>query len=189
MANSPMLRRSRALSILRGAKMGTIRLSNMVPIITALVSVAGFLWGVYEFTSEQAKNRDAETAQQKREADLAERELMKPWLESQRQIYSQSLSAAAIVANSADSEKVKTATEEFFELYQGQMILVETKDVSAAMVGFGKCLNGSDQCSRADMNTRCRALGTAMATSMARTAKMTYQEFASNQFRYEPSPQ
>lgn len=168
--------------------MATAKVSDVIPIVTTVLAVAGFLWGVYQYTSEQAKNRDTQIIQQKREADLAEQELMKPWLDSQRQIYSRALSAAATVANSDDGEKVKTASEEFFELYQGQMILVETTDVSAAMVKFGNCLDGSDKCERAEMNTRCRALGTAMATSMAKTARMTYQEFAANQFRYEPSP-
>jgi hypothetical protein len=74
--------------------------------------------------------------------------------------------------------------EEFWRLYQGKMILVETKSVSGAMVTFGECLDGTDDCSRAEMNSRCRELATAMAESMAATAKMTFREFAGNQFQY-----
>ncbi len=68
------------------------------------------------------------------------------------------------------------------------MILVETKSVSGAMVRFGRCLDGSETCSRAEMNERCRALATAMADSMAATAKMTFKEFADNKFRYTSGP-
>lgn len=87
--------------------MATAKVSDVIPIVTTVLAVAGFLWGVYQYTSEQAKNRDTQIIQQKREADLAEQELMKPWLDSQRQIYSRALSAAATVANSDDGEKGK----------------------------------------------------------------------------------
>jgi hypothetical protein len=144
-----------------------------VPIITALVAIAGFLYGVFQYRDQQSKNRET-----------AEREFMKPWLESQREIYSQALSAASMVANTDDPGKRKQAAEEFWRLYQGKMILLETKSVSAAMVHFGKCLSGKETCTRDEMNARCRALATAMAESMAATAKMTFQEFKNNQFQY-----
>jgi hypothetical protein len=148
---------------------------ELVPIITALIAIAGFLYGVIQYRDLQSKNRES-----------AEREFMKPWLESQREIYLQALSAATTVANTDDPKKRKQATEEFWRLYQGKMILVETTGVSGAMRRFGNCLNGVDTCTKDEMNTRCRALATAMADSMAATAKMTFQEFKNNQFRYEP---
>ena len=114
---------------------------------------------------------------------------MKPWLESQREIYSQALSAAATIANSEDTEMAKQATEQFWQLYQGKMILVETTSVSDAMVRFGRCLDGSETCGRDEMNRRCRALATAMAESMAATAKMTFNQFVDNQFQYTSGPQ
>ena len=163
-------------------------LIQMVPIITTLVAIAGFWWGVIQYQDEQIKNRTAQEDQSLREEETAEREFMKPWLESQREIYLQALSAAATIANSEDPEKRKQATEEFWQLYQGQMILVETKIVSGAMVRFGYCLDGTETCSKAELNVRSRALATAMAESMAATAKMTYKEFATNQFRYISGP-
>jgi hypothetical protein len=154
------------------------RLTQMVPIITALGAIVGFLWGVVQYGAQQAKNRET-----------AEREFMKPWLESQRAIYLQALASATVVANSDDPEKRHQATEEFWRLYQGHMILVETKRVSGAMVHFGHCLDGTDTCSRIEMNVRCRALATVMAESMAATAKMTFKEFVANQFRYSSGPE
>jgi hypothetical protein len=161
---------------------------QMVPIVTTLVAIAGFYWGVVQYRDQQTKNRLAHESQSLREEETAEREFMKPWLESQREIYLQALSAAAAVANSDAPEKRKQATEEFWRLYQGKMILVETKSVSGSMIQFGACLDGTDTCSRVVMNDRCRALATAMAESMAATAKMSFKEFAANQFRYTPGP-
>jgi len=163
-------------------------LIQLVPIITALVAIAGFWWGIIQYQDQQIKNRTAQEKLSLREEETAEREFMKPWLESQRGIYLQALSAAAIIANSEDSEKRKQATEEFWQLYQGRMILVETKSVSSAMVRFGSCLNSTEICGKAELNVRCRALATAMAESMAATAKMTYKEFVANQFRYISGP-
>ena len=113
---------------------------------------------------------------------------MKPWLETQRETYQDALMAAATIPNSEDPKAKKRAIDDFWRLYQGKMILVETKSVSGAMVQYGYCLDGSEFCSKGEMNTRCRALATAMAASMAATAKMTFQQFAANQFRYSSGP-
>ncbi len=163
------------LSELKTVKPWYHKLTQMVPMITAIVALAGFLWGVVQYRDQNTKNRETQ-----------EREFMKPWLESQRQIYSQALSAVATIANSADPEEQKGATEQFWRLYQGKMIPVETMSVSGAMVRFGRCLDGSETCGPDKMNSRCRVLGTAMAESMAATAKMTFSQFVENQFRYGP---
>jgi hypothetical protein len=163
-------------------------LVQMVPIVTALVAIAGFYWGVVQYRDQQTKNRLTQENQSLREKETAEREFMRPWLESQREIYLQALSAAATVANSDDHLKRKQATEEFWRLYQGKMILVETQSVSGSMIKFGACLDGAATCSRVELNVLCRALATAMAESMAATAKMTFKEFVANQFRYTSGP-
>ncbi len=161
------------LASLRSRKPWYGALAQMVPMITVLLALAGFLWGMLQYRWEQGKNRET-----------AEREFMKPWLESQREIYSQALAAAATIPNTEDAKTRKQATEEFWRLYEGKMVLVETKNVSERMMDIGYCLDGTKTCSKDDMNGLCLKLGTAMANSMALTAKMTYKEFADNQFHY-----
>ena len=146
---------------------------GLVPLISAVVSVIGFLWGVVQYTNQQEKNRE-----------LTKREFMKPWLESQRDTYKEALSAAAAVANSQKPEDRIAAEDKFWQLYHGRMILVETKKVSDAMIAFGDCIKLREQCTAAAMNNKTLELGTAMAESMAQTANMSYEEFAKNQFRY-----
>jgi hypothetical protein len=158
--------------------------AQIVPIVTALVAVAGFSWGIVQYGNEQAKNRSEQKDQAERQRTVAQREFMKPWLESQRDIYSQALGAAATAANAADAKARARAAEEFWRLYQGPMVLVETKTVSGAMVAFGNCLDKTEVCDRKEMNARSRSLATAMAASMAATARMTFEEFAANQFQY-----
>jgi hypothetical protein len=157
---------------------------QIVPLVTALVAVAGFSWGIVQYGNEQAKNRSAQKEQAERQRVVAQREFMKPWLESQREIYAQALAAAAAVANADDARTRARAAEEFWRLYQGKMVLVETKAVSGAMVAFGNCLDRTELCDRKEMNARSRNLASAMAASMAGTARMTFEEFAANQFQY-----
>ena len=157
---------------------------QIVPIVTALLAIAGFSWGIIQYRHEQAKNRHEQQSQSASQRVVAEREFMKPWLESQRAIYTRALVAAATVANTNDAKRRTQATEEFWRLYQGEMILVETKSVSGKMVDFGNCLTMKDVCDRKEMNRRCKELATAMATSMAATAGMKFEEFSANQFKY-----
>jgi hypothetical protein len=160
--------------------------AQLVPLVTALIAIAGFWLGLMRYQDEQQKNRFEQERQSLREEENRQRDFMKPWLDNQRDIYQQALTAAATIANTDKPETRREATEDFWRLYQGKMILVETKTVSDAMVQFGICLDGSVACNRSEMNDRCRILATAMADSMAATAKMTFKEFADNQFKYIP---
>jgi|GEM_PF-3066631 len=162
---------------------------QFVPLITALVAVAGFLWGVVQYTNAQRKDRAAREVQSVREKEIAEREFMKPWLESQRSIYLEALTAAAAAVNSREPKVRAAAAQSFWQLYNGRMILVETQSVSDAMVEFGRCLDGSNVCNPEELDKRTHALASAIAASMAATAKLSYQEFAANQFRYSPGAQ
>jgi len=153
---------------------------RVVAIVTTLLAIGGFVWGILQFQLEQRENRASQQRQ-------AEREFMKPWLESQWDSYMKALAAATTLATSEDSEKVKQASDEFWVFYYGKMILVETRDVSKAMVRFGHCLDGTDTCDKSERKGRALQLASAMAKSLAETAGMTYEQFAANQFQYVAS--
>ena len=166
----------------------TFRLSSQtIQLMTLALSIAGFLWGLKQYSDEQAKNRSEHLTQSLRDTETREREFMKPWLESQRAIYVEALSVAARLANARDPKERSVGDRAFWELYHGRMVLVETKTVSHAMVEFGHCLDGTENCTPNTMNERVRVLATAMAESMAATARMTYGDFSANQFRYVAS--
>jgi hypothetical protein len=157
---------------------------QIVPVATILLGIASFWWGVRQYENEQEKNRSARQEQSLSEKAAAERAFMQPWLQSQRDAYAKALAAAANIANTSDPKKRSEAIEDFWRLYHGEMIPVETKTVSGAMVAFGQCLDRPDPCDRKTLNERTRALATAMAKSMAATASMTYSQFVDNRFEY-----
>jgi hypothetical protein len=160
---------------------------QFVPLISVLVAVSGFLWGIYVYQAQQTRNLELQKQQSEQEVETAQRELMKPWLENQRDIYLQALTAAATIANTDDPQKREQATEEFWKLFNGKMILVETDNVRKAMVNFSICINLNRGCDKSEKTRSLRELATAMANSMAATAQMTYEEFSANQFKYEPA--
>jgi len=90
------------LEELRRVKPWYHKLSQIVPMLITVFAVAGFLWRVIQYQDQQTTNRETQ-----------QREFMKPWLESQREIYSQALSAVATIANSGEMQNVKQATEQF----------------------------------------------------------------------------
>lgn len=164
---------------------------QFVPLVTAMVSVAGFLWGINLYMETQESNREAgrkqaeqRAAQAKQENLHAEREFMQPWLKSQRDLYEEALDAAATATNSLDPKLRAAANDTFWQLYYGRMVLVETTSVSTAMQDMGGCLREGVVCTRKQVTDSLLGLGTAMAMSMAATAKMSYEEFAKDQFLY-----
>jgi hypothetical protein len=180
------------ISQVEGKKPRYQTLLQLLPIIPAIIATAGFLWGVKQYLDEQEASRVARTEQARREEQTAEREFMQPWLKSQRETYLAALEAATIAANATDPVKRTRAEEDFWRLYHGKMILVETTQVSDAMRQFGLGIGGEDgdqpRPSKRELNRLCRILGTAMAESMAATAKVTYREFAASQFKYRDRP-
>jgi hypothetical protein len=162
----------------------TQKLFQFVPMVTAIVSVAGFLWGVKLYVDTQAKEARNRSAQAEHENTNAEREFMKPWLESQRQIYGEALDAATTALLAADPKDRAKAVDGFWKLYHGRMVLVETHSVSGVMKQIKACLENQAACQAEYARARLLALGSAMAQSMADTAKKSYTQFAANQFRY-----
>ena len=165
---------------------------QFVPLVTALVSVAGFLWGVNLYRIAQKANREASEKQavqlkeqSRQENQSRERDLMQPWIKSQRDIYEEALNAASTASTASDPKLRAVAANAFWQLYYGRMILVETTDVSAAMQEIGDCLTGGvGHCAEERMQELTLTLGSAMASSMAATARMTYEEFSKDQFLY-----
>jgi hypothetical protein len=158
---------------------------QFVPLISVLVAVSGFLWGIYVFQAQQTRNLEQQKQQSENELETAQQELMKPWLDNQREIYLQALTAAARIAIANDPVKSEQVEDEFWTLYNGKMILVETESVRKAMINFGVCIKR--KCIQSDKIELLHELATAMANSMAATAQMTYEEFSANQFKYEPA--
>jgi hypothetical protein len=166
-----------------------------LPLITVLVTIAGFGFGVYQYRAQQEanrvaqeqqsrKDREARELQSKKETEAAQREFMKPLLQNQLSLYLQATTAAATIATSTDPIDRKKAINDFWRLYEGPLIMVETKEVSGAMVRFGDCLRYPEDCDEDELSTRARAIGSRMQESLLKSWNTNPENFAADKFSY-----
>lgn len=170
-------------------------MSSYVPLISVLVTVAGLGFGIYQYRAQQIQNREsqerlanqereARTAQSVKDKDNAQREFMKPLLEKQLALYFEASSAAATIARTTDQLKKKKAIDNFWRLYSGPLVIVESMEVSGAMKRFSRCVDGTEMCDQAEMNDRALALATAFQKSMLRSWNLKPEHFAADKFQY-----
>jgi hypothetical protein len=107
------------------------RIEQILKTAGALVAVAGFVWGVYQYFD----NRD-------RELENAQVEARRPFLDRQMTLYTDATRAVALIATSEDAAERANAEQRFWELYWGELALVEDSRVEAAMVAFKNGLVG-----------------------------------------------
>ncbi|MDZ7952280.1 hypothetical protein [Nostoc sp. DedQUE09] len=130
-------------------------------LLTPLGAFGSFLWGVMIWRDKSdkelaqakteaerfAENRRIELAQAETEAErFAESrriEATKPFLDRQLKLYTEASQVAAKIATSTNVNEVADANKRFWELYWGELALVENKDVEAAMVALGKAIEDS----------------------------------------------
>lgn len=174
---------------------GLSSLIAYLPLITVVVTIAGFGFGVYQYRAQQQANRVAQAEQSRKDREAREiqskenlettqREFMKPLLQNQLALYLQASSAAATISRSADPIERKKAINDFWRLYEGPLIMVETKEVSGAMVEFGNCLNATESCDEVEISRRAHALASRMQESLLRSWNTNPENFAADKFTY-----
>lgn len=122
--------------------------------VGALVALGSFLWGIYTY-------RDAAA----RSAETRRIEATKPFLERQLKLYTEATQAAATIATGEEGPAKTRATRRFWELYWGELALVENGTVEQAMASFGVGLRAG--LGRDEMQRRSLALARACRDSLA----------------------
>lgn len=122
--------------------------------IGALVALGGLVWGITSFLL---------TA--RIQAETRQLEARKPFLERQLTLYTEATQNAAILATSDDPAAKEKARRRFLELYWGELAMVESDGVKAAMVNFYGCL--VQICDQPKMQQRSLELAHACRASLA----------------------
>lgn len=105
--------------------------------IGAIVALGGLALGVVNYLA--TVRRDAETRNL---------EARKQYLTRQLDLYTDATRAAAKLATAPpDSAEYRKARTRFWELYWGELSMVENQGVETAMKRMGDCLNGTCACS------------------------------------------
>lgn len=99
----------------------TLELARKFLLILGPIGVA--LWTVFEFSAS------------------ARIEARKPFLERQLGLCLEATRVAAIIATATDEEHRKKANDRFWELYWGELVIVENNEVKTAMNNFKHALD------------------------------------------------
>lgn len=122
------------------------RLELLLKMISPLLAVAVFFWGIYTYRDTANKTAEREAAEAQRTAETRRIEATRPYLDKQLELYTEATRVTATIATSPDAEEVRQASKRFRELYWGELGLVERGSVAGAMIAFRQALDaGSDQ--------------------------------------------
>jgi len=113
---------------------------NGLKVLTVLGAIASFLWGVYQWREKSAQDLEARKHESARQVETRRIEATKPFLERQLALYAEATRVAAQVATQGQSDAGKKALARFWELYWGELALVENRSVEAAMKRMGDAL-------------------------------------------------
>ena len=103
-------------------------------------AIASFVWGVFVWKEKSEADRDLQRIETERLAQSRRIEATKPFLERQLKLYTEATEVAAVIATSSDEAQKSDALERFWQLYWGELALVENKEVEQAMVALGEAI-------------------------------------------------
>jgi hypothetical protein len=96
-------------------------------------AIASFLWGVWVWKDKSHSELDQQRTEAQHLADSRRIEATKPFLERQLKLYTEASQVAALIATSDDKSETQKATTRFWQLYWGELALVENVEVGQAM--------------------------------------------------------
>ena len=122
-------------------------LNHVAEIVKLATIVVGIVISILSFNETRRKDADARIA----EAEKEQVEAAKPFIEARQELYTKALKAVEVTVNPSlhDPADVKKATERFWDLYWGELCIVESKQVEAAMIAFGNANTVQDRKDRA----------------------------------------
>lgn len=131
------------------------RIEQGLKTIGVLIAAAGFVWGIYQYFDK----RD-------HEIENARVEAARPFLERQLKLYTQASQVTSVLATSNDPAELQAAEKRFWQLFWGELALVENERVKKAMEAFGSSLESEDR-SQQQLKQLSFALANALRDSLA----------------------
>lgn len=167
-----------------GQSAGGYKAENLVkyiPVITALIAVAGFWFTVHQYNNQQKAAAEKLAAERKEAADkLAydrEQAILKPFLDKRLELYFAASDAAATVATTKDEAERGKAEARFMQLYAGTLVIVEDEGFEDAMINYHKCLTGVEPCDPAERLKRSLALASTARDSIRNSFNVRLSSF------------
>ncbi len=117
-------------------------LENWLKILPLVGAILSFFWGVHQWRAKADSELKQRQSESERLQESRRIEATKPFLEKQLALYTEATKVAAKIATLPDGDEVRKATARFWELYWGELAIVENKAVEGAMKNMGDLLRG-----------------------------------------------
>jgi hypothetical protein len=112
----------------------------IVKIVGLVALIASGMWTLYKFRQDHEEDINHSRESEYRDTVARKQELNRFVFEKQASLYFDAADAAATIASTDDKASIKAARVRFYQLYWGEMPLVEDERVQLAMVAFKACL-------------------------------------------------
>ncbi len=123
----------------------TDRLGTWLKIISPLLAIAAFFWGIYTYGDTKRQQLERTSIEAQRIAETRRIEASRPYLDKQLALYIETTQVTAIIATSEDENEVEANKQRFRELYWGELALVERGKVEQAMIAFLSALDANKE--------------------------------------------
>jgi hypothetical protein len=121
------------------------RFESVLKLVSPLLAIAAFCWGIYTYRENARQQLLRESTEAERIANTRRIEATRSYLDKQLPLLTEATKITVTIATSSDGKDIEKATKRFWELYWGELSLVEHGGVEAAMVRFGEALNAKKE--------------------------------------------
>jgi|SRR5689334_13805516 len=144
------------------------RVTRYIPVITVLIAVFSFWLGIYQFTQQQKTEMEKLRGEFSYNTALSEKEFRRKFYERQLETYFELSKIAGRISISDDPTAIKTEYQNFMELYNGQLNIVQDWQVKRASNQFEETLREfvSTQANKEKLQIQARALADACRGSV-----------------------
>jgi hypothetical protein len=159
-----------------------------LPTITSLVPVLALLFAVMQFTTAQKAAQKQLERNAIADSIASERTFMRAVLDRQLSTYFEATSAAATIASSKVGAERTKAIDNFWRLFYGPLVMLESPDVSGAMKAVGECLEmPAPGCTELALKRRALALASALQKDYFASWKLGPDKYAERTINYAKS--
>lgn len=121
------------------------RFSEVMQLLGIAGAIGSFVWGVLKWQDKANRELAQQFLETQRLADNRRIEATKPFLERQLKLYTEASEVAARIATGTsgviDEFEIRKAIARFWQLYYGELALVENMEVEDAMVQLDDAIN------------------------------------------------
>jgi hypothetical protein len=159
-------------------------IQRLSPLLGGLLTVAAFVFGVVQYVEQRQRELASRDLELMRQAAARDQEFMKPLWERELATYFLTSETVATIVRTADHAVRRAAEEQFWRLYSGPLVILETKALSGAMVAFGRCLDGTERCTVDELRDRGLAVSSAIQQAIQEHSNLRLSEFSRDKYQY-----